>query len=270
MGRKLQARFMEDNTTAITTMVTGKTTMRHLGRTHRVSLAFLHEVVENQDISIEHCDTDWMCADIFTKAFPARDKWNHVRTVIAHIDPKLVWRDYRPAVKPHPKEKSAALPSLSAAPAPKPPPTVTERSKVSDACTYNRLLVELCAGGDSLLGRKRRQARGCKCVRVTAEDDLTTESGVAKALEAIRAADGVPILVWVSIPCTGGSSWQFVNARHPGHAARMRVHLALFEKLWAACTRIVDESLALGALVCWEWPSGCAYWRKPAVQDFMS
>ena len=48
LGRPLQVEFMEDNEATIRIISTGKSqAMRHVGRTHRVDLAFLHEAKEN-------------------------------------------------------------------------------------------------------------------------------------------------------------------------------------------------------------------------------
>ena len=73
-------RFYEDNEAMIRVCLTGKNpTMRHLSRTHRISVAFLHEWFGNpetkQNVVLEYCKTDAMSADIYTKAFTDKSKW---------------------------------------------------------------------------------------------------------------------------------------------------------------------------------------------------
>ena len=76
--------FEEDNNTAIITIRNGfSPTMRHLGRTHNVSLKWLHEVCESKHVIMRRCDTKDQAADIFTKAFTAPDKWREVLTLIS-------------------------------------------------------------------------------------------------------------------------------------------------------------------------------------------
>jgi hypothetical protein len=76
--RKLSVRFMEDNSAAVTVMTTGRNpTMRHLARTHRLNIAFMHECCENGHIKVEHCPTVLQCADIFTKSMTCPAKWKH-------------------------------------------------------------------------------------------------------------------------------------------------------------------------------------------------
>ncbi|CAE8593142.1 unnamed protein product, partial [Polarella glacialis] len=75
-GRKVKLFFEEDNNTAISTIKAGySNTMRHLGRTHRVSLRWMHEVFQDGQCEIRRCDTLLQAADIFTKGFTCRDKW---------------------------------------------------------------------------------------------------------------------------------------------------------------------------------------------------
>jgi len=52
-------------------------TMRHLGRTHGVSVAWLSERVQMPDIRLSYCQTIDMVADIYTKAFADATKWKH-------------------------------------------------------------------------------------------------------------------------------------------------------------------------------------------------
>jgi hypothetical protein len=48
LGRQVTIRFLEDNTSAISVLRTGRNpAMRHMGRTHRVDIMFLHECLES-------------------------------------------------------------------------------------------------------------------------------------------------------------------------------------------------------------------------------
>ena len=71
LNRPVELVFEEDNQTAILTMKKGQSQqMRHMNRTHRVSLRWLHEVLCQPGVTINYCDTKEMAADIFTKFFP--------------------------------------------------------------------------------------------------------------------------------------------------------------------------------------------------------
>ena len=83
--------FHEDNTTAAHSIRTGRTNIRHLGRTHRVALAWLHErlLADEYDLLVE--SSALQAADIFTKAFTDKVKWKSVCDLILHVDPKVYW-----------------------------------------------------------------------------------------------------------------------------------------------------------------------------------
>ena len=68
---------------------TGKNpTMRYLHRTHRVSVAWLHERFKGKvDLDIVYEKSDNMCADIYTKAFTDKVKWQQVCRLINIINP---------------------------------------------------------------------------------------------------------------------------------------------------------------------------------------
>ena len=69
--------FHEDNQAVILVVMSGRNpTMRHLGRVHRVSVAWIHERIgkhpDNDGTVLFYDDTHNMSADIYTKASPAR------------------------------------------------------------------------------------------------------------------------------------------------------------------------------------------------------
>ena len=83
--------FHEDNQAMIRVIETGRNpTMRYLHRTHRISIATLHEIITGQvadtKISCEYTTSAEMAADIFTKGFTDKHKWKHATKSIGIID----------------------------------------------------------------------------------------------------------------------------------------------------------------------------------------
>ena len=76
--------------------------------------------------------------------------------------------------------------------------------------------------------------------------------------------------LWFSAPCTGGSSWQYLNLkRGPNTVAKVKLHWRLFKRLWTAFEIVASHALSIGARVFVEWPRHCAYWRQPNVVKFL-
>ena len=81
--------FHEDNQAMIAVCRSGRNpTMRHLHRTHRVSVDWLHEIFQRDDVVLTYEVSDRQCADIFTKAFANPEKWRHVCELIAVLSPE--------------------------------------------------------------------------------------------------------------------------------------------------------------------------------------
>ena len=69
----------EDNDVAIRVCQTGKNqTMRQLGRTHGICIAFLHECYISKRFSLVYEPSCTMAADIFTKSFSNPEAWQAV------------------------------------------------------------------------------------------------------------------------------------------------------------------------------------------------
>jgi hypothetical protein len=88
--RTVQGYFWDDNKAMIQVCRTGKNpTMKWLSRTHRVSVASLHEMLGNPasklDVTLGYRNTNYMSADIYTKAFSQEDKWLHAAKLINHF-----------------------------------------------------------------------------------------------------------------------------------------------------------------------------------------
>ena len=83
--------FHEDNQAMIQVVKTGRNpTMRHLGRVHRIAVAWLHERWEAGDCTLFYEKSELMAADIYTKSFTNKDKWTAVCWLINVVDPKAL------------------------------------------------------------------------------------------------------------------------------------------------------------------------------------
>ena len=86
-----------------------------------------------------------------------------------------------------------------------------------------RWLHEWCCGPSSLISSQASpHSKGCGCQRTTIVEDGTSSSAVTRACNFMSHHKS---LLWASMPCTGGSTWNFVNITKPGGAARRRGHI---------------------------------------------
>ena len=93
LGRKTKLQFLEDNQTMITVCQTGKNQqMRHLGRTHGVQVASLHQCFKRPEIELLYITSNNQAADIFTKGFTDPVKWAEVMGLIQHVTPNIYWK----------------------------------------------------------------------------------------------------------------------------------------------------------------------------------
>ena len=90
-----------------------------------------------------------------------------------------------------------------------------------------RVILEYCCGQKSRIGN--RAPKQVDVERLTEQVNLTTHKGLQKAINIAKRSPAVDL--WVSIPCTGGSPLQTINAiLHPQtHPARMKRHLKLLK-----------------------------------------
>jgi len=69
--------------------------MRHIGRTHGVSVAWLWERFQEDDYDLTYCESADQCADVYTKASSDKFKWQHACELAGVMDPKELTRVIR-------------------------------------------------------------------------------------------------------------------------------------------------------------------------------
>jgi hypothetical protein len=90
LRRPATVTLMEDNSATAQIMRSGKfPTLRHVQRTHRVDVAWLHQQLEQKHYLLSDCSTAHMAADIFTKSFDDKKvgEWERNLLLIGHFRP---------------------------------------------------------------------------------------------------------------------------------------------------------------------------------------
>ena len=160
-----QVKVMEDNQATITVRSTGNSqSMRHANRTQRISFRWLKQQFERGQFDLLNVGTLFQVADILTKAFPSPSMWSHALRLIG-VGAPLVNADNKVR-----RFDPAAVAIASSA--------VNEARVKPDACgsAVDRLLIEFCCSADSKLGQARAASKGCKTIRITEEEDGTSDS----------------------------------------------------------------------------------------------
>ena len=101
--------------------------------------------------------------------------------------------------------------------------------------------LNVCCGPDSKLGDKSRKvSKGCCVIRCTEERDVTVKANRMDIRDELMTAladsscHSRPILVWIRIPCTGGTTWSYVNLQHESAKLKVEYHRHVFEKFWSS------------------------------------
>jgi len=259
LGRKMKIIFREDNEATIKIIEKGYSpALRRMNRTHKVNIAWVSETMRGGHFTIVYVKSCRQAADIFTKAFLLRENWLLACRNIAILDPAL-WGNpptWNLKVKASKATSAAALEDFSVLSA------FQRRSNSLD-----RVIVEWCCSPHSRIGKATRHTKNCRVIRLTKDDDMTSNKGLQVALQAVNQPR---VHLWSAMPCTGGSPWQRINALLPGGEARIRAHIDLFKALWENFVVVAARCIRKGGHVSIEWPRSCAYWREKRVQDFLA
>ena len=113
------------------------------------------------------------------------------------------------------------------------------------------------------------EAKNCTVHRIRIKHDVTTKSGQEHVMSLIEQNKGKNLLLFASMPCTGGSPWQNLNIKIKGVAAKVRAHWKVFRKIWSFFVIASEAVLASGGNVAIEWPRQCRYWQWDNVLAFL-
>ena len=107
------------------------------------------------------------------------------------------------------------------------------------------IFVEFCTNPESRIGLFAPP--GVEVVRLTIDDDLTTPTGLDKAMNAIHTPNAIVIL-FGALPCMGSSPWQRLNWHRSNADTRRKIleHRKTFRALWKNFVFAAEQCAALG------------------------
>jgi hypothetical protein len=127
---------------------------------------------------------------------------------------------------------------------------------------HNRLMIEYCCGEQSKIGQPSDANVGCKVIRITESVDARSDN-VDRLLD-LNDHFG-PVMLFASIPCTGGSPWMNINKLHAGGLMKFNAHIKLFKQLWLKFEDLCERINGRGGHIAIEWPRMCSYWKWTCV-----
>jgi hypothetical protein len=133
------------------------------------------------------------------------------------------------------------------------------------------MLLEFCCSDKSVLGEATIYSEGCEVVRLTEQIDMTTEKGLQFAVNKARQAPHGRLLLWSSIPCTGGCRFVRYNLARFGSTYRRKLqqHRELFQALLTNLIALASVVHSMGGKIAIEWPDKCTYWDDERVKSLI-
>ena len=256
--RSIKGVFVEDNQATIRILENGKSpTFRHTDKTQRVNLSWLEEQFKRRWYKLVHGPSMLQAADILTKPFVNAEKWKLAVKLLA----------ITPVKKNSPQKASAPAleaptPLLHAAPCTGGP------AAKSDA---KRLIVEVCCHPESKLSQTNRKwSEGCEILQFTKEFDLHEVENQMRIAEHVNSFKGdVKPLIWISLPCTGGTPWTYINMKNPSAREKVLKQIREFDRLWISLKSFL-RMLSCDVHIALEWPRKCRYWKLTKVANLLN
>ena len=263
----LEVIFLEDNQATIRILESGRSpSFRHTDKTQRLNLSWLSEQFKRKHFRLVYVGSSLQAADILTKPFTNSEKWESALRLMGISS------------QPLPRKEQQKMKACAGEPVPSTASGSQHRAG-EPACpsvaSHSRVLIEFCCGPDSKLGdRSRKYSKDCYVIRCTEERDVTSRSNIMDIRnEVVRAIESstiqpCPVLIWISIPCTGGTTWSYVNLQHESAKLKVEYHRHVFEKIWSSMVDFLNLIRHLSPKIAIEWPAHCIYWKFDRVEKF--
>ena len=256
--RSIKGVFVEDNQATIRILENGKSpTFRHTDKTQRVNLSWLEEQFKRRWYKLVHGPSMLQAADILTKPFVSAEKWRLAVKLLALT----------------PTKKATPQKALASATEAIIPPSIAAPSTGGPAAKSDtkRLIVEVCCHPESKLSQTNRKwSEGCEVLQFTEEFDLNEVENQMRIAEYVNSFKGdVKPFIWISLPCTGGTPWTYINMKNPSAREKVLKHVREFDRLWISLKSFL-RMLNCEVHIALEWPRKCRYWKLAKVAKLLS
>jgi hypothetical protein len=273
-GKEITIRLMEDNAAACRVVITGRNpSMRHMSRTQRIDVAWLNERFADKSFNFIECPSEYQAGDLMTKYFNDQKVWYRNLCLVGHLEDHVFAKAFNKQHKP-----SAAAPA-----------EITNRPVVSnskdlavtshiparfskyvrDADTHIYTMIEYCAFLDSLLSDRKYHLGLCRTVCINDEIDGRSHKS-ADLCSNINRQDRNKVVLWGSLPCTGGCPWNHINALNPGGIEKIEGHIEVMLQLLHRFLPIARTVKRNGGVIVFEWPLHCTYWKRTDISNMIS
>jgi hypothetical protein len=135
---------------------------------------------------------------------------------------------------------------------------------VYESLSRRYTLIEFCCFEDSILGSLRAHKGICRIVKITEELDGRSHKANDLIHLVCNQSKG-RVVIWGSLPCTGGCTWNYINGKTPEGKAKIEAHISLMTSLLKGFIKAAKLVLNQGGIVCFEWPRTCMYWKRKDV-----
>jgi hypothetical protein len=109
----------------------------------------------------------------------------------------------------------------------------------------------------------------CRTVCINEEIDGRSYKA-AELCNIINKQDKQKVVLWASLPCTGGCTWNYINAHNPGGTEKIEAHITLMLQLLARFIPIARTVKRNGGVIVFEWPLYCTYWKRTDIMNMIS
>ena len=278
LGRKLTVKLMEDNSAACRVVITGRNpSMRHMSRTQRIDIAWLNERYAEKSFAFVECPSEFQAGDLMTKHFTDARVWLRNLHLVGHFKDDVFHRAFvkvsntaaatsEELTKDQNETEVESEATASAAAT-----YIPQRfaPQVKEAKTHVYTLIEYCAYLDSLLGDPTFHHGLCRTVCI----DENVDGRSHKAMELCKLVcerDKRKVVLWGSLPCTGGCTWNYINALNPGGPERIAEHVKTMKQLLTKFIYVARMVKRHDGVIIFEWPLRCTYWKRNDVMSMIS
>lgn len=256
---------MEDNSAACRVVITGRNpSMRHMSRIQRIDIAWLNERYAEKSFAFVECPSDFQAGDLMTKHFTDAKVWSRNLHLVGLFEDSVFARAFRqganvaaaPVAEDLADTKDDELIVEAAAATPQTPHRFEQYVRNANKHVYT--LIEYCAYINSRLSDSHHHLGLCRTVCI----DENIDGRSHKALELCKIVckgDKDKVVLWGSLPCTGGCTWNSINALNPGGPERIAEHVETMKQLLSKFIHVARIIKRDGGIIVFEWPLRCTY-----------